>query len=210
MTTTTTTTTTTTPSRTARSWWASIRKDPAKLNAWLMDQYRGESLAAVRIAMLRDHFDVAPAAARVLTIIAAQEEEHARWVAGLLEARGLPVVVQDKRARYWDAQALESIADFETGCAVGSHAERMRLERIEVIATDDSADDLILSSSAVAPAPRGPPRTAELDDIRSVFGRILPQERFHERAFRELAGSKAMEATRAAHDVGRAALGLAP
>ena len=175
------------PTRTASTWWASIRSDPAKLNAWLLDQYRGEASAAVRIGLLRDRFSAAPAAARVLTIIADQEEEHARWVAGLLEARG-PVAVADKRARYWDAQSLDLIADFQTGCAVGAHAERMRLERIEVIAHDDDAPE----------------------DVRAVFARILPQERFHERAFSALAGAPALEATRDAHELGRAALGLAP
>jgi hypothetical protein len=162
-TTTTTTPTTTTLTRTAASWWASIRNDPAKINAWLLDQYRGEALAAVRIAMLRDRFPASQKAARVLSIIAGQEQEHARWVAGLLEARGLPVVVADKRARYWDAQALELIADFETGCAVGSHAERMRLERIEVIANDDDPDggdiaDIRWSAFTSAPSESSPDR----------------------------------------------------
>ena len=46
---------------------------------------------------------------------------------------------------------LAAIEDLETGCAVGAHAERMRLERIEVIAGDPEA-----------PA-----------DIRAVFARIL-------------------------------------
>jgi hypothetical protein len=64
----------------------------------------------------------------------------------------------------------------------------MRLLRIEVIANDESA-----------PA-----------DARAVFRRILPQERFHERAFRVLAGPAAMAATAAAHTLGEQALGLIP
>ena len=76
----------------------------------------------------------------------------------------------------------------ETGAAVGAHAERMRLERIEAIAGD-----------AEAPA-----------DIRQVFARILPQERFHERAFRSLAGDDALRRTASAHALGREALGLSP
>lgn len=179
-------TTSTTTTQTSAQWWAATKADPAKLHDWLTDQLRGETLAAARIEALRDTFHAAPDAARVLTVIAAQEAEHARWVQGLLEARGLPVVVDERQGRYWDAQALSAIADFETGCAVGAHAERMRLERIEVIAADDDA-----------PA-----------DVRDVFARILPQERFHERAFRTLAGAAAMEATRTAHELGRAVLGL--
>ena len=64
----------------------------------------------------------------------------------------------------------------------------MRLERIEVIASDPEAPE----------------------DVRAVFWRILPQERFHEHAFRSLAGAPALEATRAAHELGRTTLGLSP
>jgi hypothetical protein len=64
----------------------------------------------------------------------------------------------------------------------------MRLERIEVIAADTTA-----------PA-----------DLRDVFARILPQERFHERAFRSLATPESLERTREAHNLGRAVLGLTP
>ncbi len=169
-------------------WWARTKRDPARLMAWLFDQYRGEATAAERIEALRDqHAGGSPRARRVLTIIAEQERTHARWVGELLRARGHAPTVREKPTRYWDGP-LAAIRDLETGCAVGAHAERMRLERIEVIAGDPEA-----------PA-----------DIREVFARILPQERFHERAFRSLASARALEATRTQHELGRAALGLAP
>ncbi|WP_438044486.1 hypothetical protein [Sorangium sp. So ce128] len=92
-----------------------------------------------------------------------------------------------KRERYCK-ETLDVVRDLETGRAVGAHSERMRLERIEVIAAD----------------PAAPP------DVRAVFERILPEERFHARAFAELAGAEALAATQGAHDLGRRALGLAP
>lgn len=169
-------------------WWARIRQDEAALNAWLYDQYRGEATAADRILALRDLYAAPETRAhKLLTVIAAQERTHAGWVGELLAARGLPVTVQEKKERYWPT-ALAAISDLESGAAVGAHAERMRLSRIAVLAADPAA-----------PA-----------DVRAVFQRILPQERFHERAFRSLAGTRALQLTASAHDLGRQALGLLP
>ena len=92
-----------------------------------------------------------------------------------------------KAARYWPA-LRDAIADLETGCAVGAHAERMRLHRIEAIVADPDS-----------PA-----------DVRACFQRILPEERFHARAFASLAGSAAMVRTAGAHERGLHALGLIP
>lgn len=172
--------------RSSLAWWAEVKKSRAKLEDWLLDQYRGEATAAGRIEALRDTYaQPGTRAWRVLTTIASQERTHARWVGELLEARGLPTEVRPVEERYWKAP-LAAIVDLETGCAVGAHAEKMRLNRIEVIAVD----------------PDAPP------DVRAVFGRILPQERFHERTFRSLATPEAMATTADAHALGRAALGL--
>lgn len=171
---------------TSAAWWLRTRDDPARLRAWLHDQYRGEVTAASRIEALRDRFaEPGSRASRVLTAIAAQERDHARWIGELLAARGLAVVVEDKADRYW-RQVVPGISDLETGAAVGAHAERMRLERIETIAADPAA-----------PA-----------DIRAVFAKILPQERFHARAFASLATPEALARTKHAHARGREALGL--
>lgn len=173
---------------TSEMWWARVKRDPARLRGWLLDQYRGEATAAERIDLLRRRFArPGSRAARVLRVIAEQERLHARWVAALLDARGLSTQLEDVRSRYWE-QTLGDIEDLETGAAVGAHAERMRLERIEVIAADPEA-----------PA-----------DVRAVFARILPQERFHERAFRALATPQTLAATADAHARGREALGLVP
>lgn len=173
--------------RGSAAWWATTREAPAQLHDWLFDQYRGEVTAADRILRLRDaHAAPGSRAFRLLTVIAGQEREHAAWVAELLRARGLaPEVRGAAEERYW-GRTLPGIADLETGCAVGAHAEKMRIARIEAIAGDP-----------LAPA-----------DIRGVFARILPQERFHERAFRSLATPESLERTRGAHELGRLALGL--
>jgi hypothetical protein len=171
---------------TSQTWWKTIRVDAARLHAWLYDQYRGEVTAASRIEGVRDRFATPGTRAyRVLTAIANQERAHATWVGALLAARGLPVEVQAKSDRYWQ-KVVPGIDDLETAAAVGAHAETMRLERIEVIANDPNAPD----------------------DVRAVFARILPQERFHARAFTSLATAVTLEKTASAHALGREALGL--
>jgi hypothetical protein len=171
---------------TSVAWWERTKTDATRLHAWLYDQYRGEVTAASRIEALRDKF-AAPGhrAYRLLTVIASQEREHARWVGELLATRGLAVEVQDKTDRYWRTVVPE-IESLETGAAVGAHAETMRLERIEAIAADPTAPS----------------------DVRGVFAKILPQERFHARAFASLTTPEAMARTANAHALGRAALGL--
>lgn len=170
----------------SRAWWAKTKTNRAALEAWLYDQYRGEITAGPRVDALRDAFATPGTRAhRILTVIADQERKHARWVAELLTARGLDAHVEPAEDRYW-RQTVPEVVDLETGAAVGAHAEKMRLERIEAIAEDPTA-----------PA-----------DIREVFCRILPEERFHERAFRALASPAALERTKGAHDLGRRALGL--
>ncbi|MFT3697213.1 MAG: ferritin-like domain-containing protein [Kofleriaceae bacterium] len=170
------------------TWWAQTKRNPDALTRWLYDQYRGEVTASHRIEAMRDAFcEPSTRAHRVLSAIAKQERLHASWVGALLVARDLPVEVEAKPDRYW-REVVPEVTDLETGAAVGAHAERMRLERIEAIAGD-----------AEAPA-----------DIRAVFARILPQEQFHARAFASLATDESLARTANAHALGRLALGLEP
>jgi hypothetical protein len=173
---------------TSAVWWQRTKINPSAFQAWLYDQYRGEVTAASRIEALRDAF-TAPGrrAFVILTVIADQERKHASWVSDLLRARGLDVHIEPVVERYWKCTVPE-VVDLETGAAIGAHAEKMRLERIEAIASDSEADA----------------------DVRSVFRRILPEERFHERAFRSLASEGALARTAGTHELGRRALGLAP
>lgn len=172
---------------TSQRWWERTKNSDKQLHEWLQKQYRGEATAAGRIERLRDRLARDAHARRTLSVIAAQERKHAAWVKTLLDRRGIASDTAHAEERYW-VEPLAQICDFETGCAVGAHAEKMRLARIEAICADETA-----------PA-----------DIREVFLRILPEERFHERAFRKLAGPAAMVATLEAHELGARALGLSP
>ncbi|MDP3279232.1 MAG: ferritin-like domain-containing protein [Deltaproteobacteria bacterium] len=170
----------------SQRWWQATRNDSARFDRWLLAQYRGEHTAAGRIEGLRDHYAPEGSRAyRLLSVIAKQERKHARWVGELLTSRGHALSTQGPAERYWDAP-IQAISDLETACAVGAHAERMRLARIETIAEDPEAPS----------------------DVRSVFARILRDERFHERAFTSLSSTEKLAATRGAHELGRTALGL--
>lgn len=181
------------------AWWDAVKADPEKLQRWLISQWRGEHTAATRIReLILSHNPPVPAeqAERwIATVerIACQEEQHARWVAELLRTRGVDVETlpphPEAKSRYWEK--THPISDWATGCAVAAHAEAMRLARIRAI-----CHDLTL-----------PP---DLADVRGVFGRILPEEEFHEQAFSEFTTDAARRATQPGHEAGMAALGLYP
>ncbi len=174
--------------RTSKQWWEEVKADTEKFNRWLVKQYRGEVTASNRINLFATHFaDEGSFQAKLLKSIALDESKHARWILDILKSRGLEPSIEGAGERYW-SKTVPRILSFEYGCAVGAHAEGMRLERIRTIAGDESA-----------PA-----------DIRSIFQRILEDEVFHERAFREMAGPEAMDRTLAAHRQGREVLGLEP
>lgn len=171
---------------TSKEWWNSVKNDPEKLIDWLRDQYRGEMTAASLIQnFCEEYAKPGSRQERILMTIGAQESTHALLVEGLLVARGVDPELSDVESRYW-RETLPSITSLESGAAIGAHVEAMSLERIHIIIED--------------------PETPE--DIRAVFTRILPQEEFHERAFREMAGPLAMADTQASHEAGMNALGL--
>ena len=175
--------------KSSEEWWSEVKADDNKLLDWLRKQYHGEVTASLRIKTFIEQFkDQAGNEEWILTLeeISRQEETHAQWIAELLRARGhMPSLIENKENRYWD-EALSGIEDWNTGCAVGAHAEKMRLERIKVISSDKGAPN----------------------DIRSVFLKILPQEEFHERAFREFSSEEALQKTKKNHEAGKNALGL--
>lgn len=171
--------------RTSTQWWAETRDDAERFAHWLGRQLVGEETAARRIREFAQQYAPDAVTRRTLDVIAGQEEQHASWVRGLLEARGVATNAEPAEKRYWQ-ETLPSVGSFQTGAAVGAHAEKMRLERIQAIVDDEAS-----------PA-----------DVRSVFTKILKDELFHERAFREMAGPEAMEATRSSHQLGLQVLGL--
>ena len=171
--------------KTSQQWWDEVKQSPSLLNEWLVKQYRGEVTAANRIRDLADKFKIKGRTRDLLEVIATQEETHASWVLALLKARGIQPSVENAENRYW-AEVLPGIDDFATGTAVAAHAEKMRLDRIQVISNDTEA-----------PA-----------DIRNAFERILKDELFHEKAFRSMSTSLALEATKDNHERGMQVLGL--
>lgn len=166
-------------------WWNKTKSSPEKMLKWLKDQYHGEVTAASRIRELILVYPALPKWKETVELIASQEEQHAKWVGDLLLKRGISPEILNKRERYWD-NTVKQITDWDTGCAVAAHAEAMRLERIEAICADESAPE----------------------DIKDVFGRILVEERFHEKAFRSFTTDEAMEKTLAGHMAGLNELGL--
>lgn len=173
--------------KTSQEWWNEVKASPEKMIDWLKRQYIGEKTAALRVAQFAAQFANTERSETILNMISIQEANHAQWIRDLLEPRGVDVKVIDHEhnRRYW-SKTLKGITSLTSGAAVASHAEAMRLERIRVIASD-----------TYAPA-----------DIREVFQKILPDEEWHEKAFRSLSTPQDIEATRSNHEAGMAALGL--
>lgn len=174
--------------RTSQQWWNEIKADDAAFIGWLKDQFHGELTAYDRIKRFCVRYGSEhPNWTNTLRVIADQERIHASWIADLLTTRGIVPSILQKDARYWDV-TLPSVTSFESGAAVAAHAEQMRLERISVIAGDETAPV----------------------DVRDVFTRILPDGRFHARAFATMAGDAALAAAFSKHEAGMDAIGLIP
>lgn len=182
--------------KTSKQWWDEMKIDSAKFNNWLLKQYRGEVTASVRIAKITEKYaneeDNNITADQILMLkrIAGEESKHASWVRDLCHTRGLNVSevnLTEAEDRYWK-KTLPAAISFNTAMAIGAHAEKMRLERINTIVEDVDAPE----------------------DVRNVFSKILIDEIRHEEDFRSLAGDRAMKDTLPAHSLGRALLGLTP
>ena len=100
--------------------------------------------------------------------------------------RGLKHFCQIETSKSTILTLLRQKKDIATGTAVAAHAEGMRLERIRVIADDESAPV----------------------DIRDTFTKILKDEVWHEKAFTNLSTPDALGATMGDYKLGREALGL--
>lgn len=171
--------------KTSVEWWNSVKADSNLLVTWLQNQYHGEAIAAVRIREYFGKFNLTPLAQIIIDKIATEEDLHAKWIGELLIARGITPAILNKEERYWQ-QVMSGLDTLEDVAAVGSHAERMRLERIEAIATDESAPE----------------------DIRAVFLKIWPMEVAHELLFEKLSSPEAMLKHKGNHEAGKEALGL--
>ncbi len=174
--------------RTSKEWWDETKKDSEKLVHWLKNQYHGEVTAAGRIHEMSHRFKDTKASTN-LCLIAKQESDHATWIEKLLFDRNVKASILEKEERYWklfgkNDRLYES--SLEELAAIGTHAERMRLERIEVIANDETAPV----------------------DIRDTFTRILKDEIFHAKAFEEMTTEDCLKEALCHHLEGRNALGL--
>ena len=171
--------------KTTAQWLQEIKADKDKLHHWLERQYIGECLAASRIKELQ-LTQQETKFSKVLAKIADDELRHSEWVLDLLTARGItaPAPTYDG-TRYWKP-ILKNIHDFEDVAAAGHHAEAMRLIRIEALANDAEIDD----------------------DIREVFARILPDEKYHSLAFEAMSTPQAIESALHNHNKGLDLLGL--
>lgn len=174
--------------KTSAEWWAEVKADPKRLLDWLHKQYIGEITAHVKMTDFLAAYGAQakdPKWAETVEKIAYQEAAHSVWIGALLVARGETPGKGTATNRYWE-KTLPGIDSWESGCAVAALAEKMRLERIRVIAGDPEAPQ----------------------DIREVFAKILPQEEFHEKAFRSFATDEALTAALEGHQAGMNALGL--
>lgn len=172
--------------KTTEQWWNEVSNDPAKMIEWLKDQYHGEVTAAGRIRkLLHDYPDITKTETQLVEMIADDEAKHAEWVKQLLEARGIEAKVLEKEERYWAKTLPTESVSFQRMCAIGHHAEVMRLDRIRLLAEDE-----------------------RFNDIAEVFTKILSDEVFHAKAFGVMSTPEDIAATAQNHAEGKNALGL--
>lgn len=174
--------------QTTQQWWDAVSNDPSKMLEWLTDQFYGEQTAAIRVrALLTQYPDIHDTERSLVTMIADDEAKHAGWILNLLLARGITSfdLTRDKPARYWDKTLPTESVTFSQICAIGHHAELMRLERIRLLAED-----------------------VRFNDIAETFTNILSDEVFHAKAFGSMSSPEDIEAARGNHEAGKQALGL--
>lgn len=167
-----------------QEWLAKVTSSNEELTHWLQRQYIGEITAARRISGL---VESSPEKfKKVISRIADDELRHAEWVGELLTSRGIALPqIKDAEIRYWEP-ILSELDSFEKTAAAGHHAEGMRLVRIRALCESSEIDD----------------------DIRGVFQRILPDEEFHEQAFKAMSTDESIAFMRDKHEAGLERLGL--
>jgi rubrerythrin len=175
--------------KSTKEWWDKVSNSPEEMTNWLKNQYHGEVTAEARIRDSIKVFGLKGLKAKIINSIADDEAKHASWVADLLVARGIQPKVLVKKERYWDSVLPKDlkVVSFKYFAAVGHLAETMRLERIQLLASD--------------------PR---FEDIAKVMSKIYPDELFHARAFKELSSKKQITQARKYHNIGMNSIGLLP
>jgi len=161
-------------------WWNEINQNEILLNIWLKNQYLWEAISSKRIRDFSKNYCASEKYAKILELIAIQEDQHASWIRELLESRGLPIGILENEGRY------PAISCFEDGMAVAARAEEERFEKIRIVAND----------------------TKTPSDIRVAFRKILKDEVFHITVFRHMATEETYSKTSVTHLVGLEAFGL--
>ena len=174
--------------QTTEQWWDKVSNNSGEMLVWLGDQFYGEQTAAIRVRnLLTEYPEITEPERKLITMIADDEAKHAGWILNLLLARGFTSfgLTRDKPDRYWDKTLPTEPVTFSQICAIGHHAEVMRLDRIRLLAED-----------------------VRFNDIAETFAKILSDEVFHAKAFACMSSPEDIEAARGNHDAGRQALGL--
>lgn len=153
----------------SKQWWDRVKENPELLNEWLIKQYRGELNAFHMLSNVVDKYTLSQMEEKILYKIMSQESAHSFWIFDLAVSRGISRSellgsVGLAVDRYWK-DIIPNIRTIADVYQAGALAEDMRLARISVIAQETDPG---------------------LQDIVSVFKRILKQERFHAKAFKAL------------------------
>lgn len=164
--------------KTSQEWWDETKADEEKLNLWLQRQCYGEEHAYNRIIALAEQFGNP-----TLHKIALDEFAHFHWIKRYLTDHNIPLLMEHNE-RYWKEINLQFENVNQIG-AVGYHAEAMRLERIKVIAADET-----------------------MPELAALFTRIMHDEEFHVTAFKALTTEEEIEIAKIDHEQGMIALGL--
>lgn len=171
--------------RSTKEWWDEVSNSDEGLIDWLKDQYHGEVTAEKRIRDLIVQYNLVGKKAKIIAKIADDEKKHAEWVKDLLIARGIEAKVLEKEERYWNKVLPKQDVSFSYICAVGHLAETMRLDRINLLASDE-----------------------KFKDVAEVFSKIRPDEIFHAKAFGAMSSEEDIEVARKFHQEGLNAIGL--
>ena len=164
--------------KTSAEWWEEVKNDTAKLNYWLQRQCYGEFEAFKRLQSLAGTFRN-----EILEKIAGQEFMHYKWIKKYMDDNGIPPLASHE-TRYWK-EINHTFDTLEQAAAVAYHAETMRLERIRLIAADET--NLTLAE---------------------IFKKILKDEEFHAEAFKFMSDDDEIVIAKIDHEAGLQALGL--
>lgn len=164
--------------QTSAEWWNETKNDTVKLHYWLQRQCYGEFEAFKRLKSLSNQFNN-----EIIDKIAGQEFMHHKWLKEYMLKHNIPELPKHE-TRYWNEVNLK-FENLEQAAAVAYHAESMRLERIRLIAKDETHLDLA-----------------------QIFQKILIDEEFHAEAFKFISDDDEIAIAKIDHEAGLQALGL--